>query len=94
MSKRWAMLLLTIEVVAAAGCQGTQFPTFGRGQPSSRVQRYQAQQFDPYPEVDISNNSNKVDGVRPRDFVNPPAEPTRGRWWQFGQQRYSPDAGQ
>ncbi|HEY5314751.1 MAG TPA: hypothetical protein VIK18_19610 [Pirellulales bacterium] len=94
MSRRWAKLLLTIGFAAAAGCQGTQFPTFGRGEGSSRFQRYRAQQFDPYPEVDISNNSNGVDGVRPRDFVNPPAEPTRGRWWQFGQQRYSPDAGQ
>ncbi|HWC88607.1 MAG TPA: hypothetical protein VG433_03110 [Pirellulales bacterium] len=93
MSRHWAKLLLTMGFAVAAGCQGTQFPRFGR-QPPSRVQRYQAQQFDPYPEVDISNNSNKVDGIRPRDFVDPPAEATRGRWWQFGQQRYSPDAGQ
>lgn len=94
MSKRWASWLAVVLLLGAAGCQGTQFPTFGRGQGSSRWQRYRAQQFDPYPETDISNNSTKVDGMRPRDFVNPPPEPTRARWWQFGAQRYNPDAGQ
>lgn len=94
MSKRWAMLLVTFAAAALSGCQSTKFPTFGRGQGSSRYQRYEAQRFDPYPDTDISNNSIKTDGMRPRDFVDPPAEPTRARWWQFGRYRWSPDAGQ
>jgi hypothetical protein len=93
MSKRWA-IVLGLVFAASAGCQGTQFPTLFGWQGTSRWQRYRAQQFDPYSEVDISNNSNKVDGIRPRDFVDPPPEATRGRWWQFGQQHYSPNAGQ
>ncbi|HEX4150120.1 MAG TPA: hypothetical protein VHY20_14070 [Pirellulales bacterium] len=93
MSKLWAIVLMMVLAVST-GCQGTKFPTLFGWQGTSKQQRYQAQQFDPYSEVDISNNSNKVDGLRPRDFVNPPPEATRGRWWQFGSQHYSPDAGQ
>ena len=44
-------------------------------------QERQIQRFDPYPDNDIGP---EMEGVRPRDFAVPIAEPARARWLRGG----------
>jgi hypothetical protein len=67
----------------ACGCRGTSFNPFSPG--PTEYQQRRAQHFDPY----IDNIAGpEVPDARPRDYMNPPPEATRARWFEFGSQRY------
>lgn len=63
-------------VMSSFGCRGTDTaPILAPG--TTKVQRERAQVFDPYPQTAVGPD---VDGGRPREYMQPPAEPTRARW--------------
>lgn len=66
------------------GCRGQgRPPLFSPG--PAQYQRQQAHHFDPYPDNEMGP---AMADVRPRDFQKPSAEPTRGRWAEWGWPRF------
>jgi hypothetical protein len=64
-------------LVAVCGCCHTEFPSWSH--PGSEdVQVRRALRYDPYPQVE---NGPATAGVRPREFDQPPPEPSRSRWF-------------
>ena len=86
---RTCILLLAIGVLGAGGCG------IGNGQLRDRVfrpgpfqyQQQQAVRFDPYSEQDTYLGPRDTT-TRPRDYYKPNAEPTRGRWLDWGAPRF------
>ncbi|MGQ9575161.1 MAG: hypothetical protein ACUVUC_07575 [Thermoguttaceae bacterium] len=69
-------ILLVAALGAVGGCAGLKGPSWLHPGPAAYQQR-QAERFDPYPDNQIAP---EVVGGRPREFLNPPAEPQRARW--------------
>lgn len=85
---RTSMLLFAAIALATAGCgigQGQLRQQIFRPGPA-QYQQQRAVKFDPFNEqnyVGTPDNSS-----RPRDYYQPNAEPTRGRWPDWGAPRY------
>ena len=63
-------------LVAVCGCCHTEFPCWSH--PGSEdVQVHRAKRYDPYPEID---EAPVAAGTRPREYDQPPPEPSRSRW--------------
>ena len=73
MRKRCLVVLAILLGGAAAGCRGTAPPNWFHPGPAE-YQQSQAQQFDPYPEID---SGPTVLGARPLEYDKPPAEVLR-----------------
>ncbi|MBI2826932.1 MAG: hypothetical protein HYX69_19830 [Planctomycetia bacterium] len=74
----WAALVCsTLPATVAAARPPGRFFLFNP--PPIAVQRADAQRFDPYPLPDVGPGTY-ADGFRPRGFLEPPPEATRGRW--------------
>ncbi len=67
---------ILVVLLSATGCAGVSGPNWFNPGPA-QFQQAQANRFDPYPEDDLGP---ELVGVRPRDFQEPRAEPTRARW--------------
>lgn len=86
---RARLLLVALIALGTAGCG------IGQGQLARRVfrpgptqyQQQQAVRFDPYSEQD-SYLGPRDSTTRPRDYIKPNAEPTRGRWDTWGAPRF------
>jgi hypothetical protein len=71
-----------ILLVVLCGCCHTELPCWSH--PGSEdVQVHRALRYDPYPETDVGPAG---DGVRPREYDQPPPEPSRARWQLNGWQ--------
>ncbi len=62
--------------VAICGCCRTAMPSWSHPG-TADAQRCRALRYDPYPE---NEPGPAVVGVRPREFDQPPPEPSRARW--------------
>ena len=80
MNRMWTlpcvMLLMCTVAMAVGGCAGLKGPNWFHPGPAPYQQK-QAERFDPYPDNQIAP---AVVGGRPREFLNPVAEPERARW--------------
>ena len=77
MHKMMALAARLLLLVASGGCCHTEFPCWSH--PGSEdVQLRRAVRYDPYPEIEDGPTNA---GVRPREFDQPPPEPSRSRWF-------------
>jgi hypothetical protein len=74
MIARSAILLLASIAFLAAGCAGYHPRLWSPGRIDQ--QRLRATIHDPYPDPDLAP---KIDGGRPREYINPLPEPVRNR---------------
>jgi hypothetical protein len=80
--KRLSLLALGLLLLGVLGCsekgmQKTGMPSLAHPR-SAEVQQKRALRYDPYPETEPGGAN--MAGTRPRDYMYPPAEPTRARW--------------
>jgi hypothetical protein len=76
MSKRWLPAAGLMILCTLAGCKTTATPDLEHPR-SATVQQKRALRYDPYPENNVGTN---MSDVRPREYQNPPAEPSQARW--------------
>ena len=81
MNARCIVLLLVIAASLTTGCAGYHPRLWSPG--NVQQQRLRATIHDPYPDPDLGP---KIDGGRPRDYLEPLPEPVRNRlfvdsWW-------------
>ncbi len=84
---RTSVLLFATIALATTGCgigQGQLWQQIFRPGPA-QYQQQRAVKFDPYDEQIVGTRDNSS---RPRDYYQPNAEPTRGRWREWGAPRY------
>lgn len=70
-----AAALLMLSAVGVAGCQLEPPAVLNPG--SLEYQRARANRYDPFPDPQAGPSDA---GMRPREFANPPPEPSRSRW--------------
>ena len=83
------LVLVALFATAAPGCG------IGQGQLRNQVfrpgpaqyQQQQAVRFDPYSEQETYTGP-RDSSARPRDYIKPNPEPTRGRWDTWGLPRF------
>jgi hypothetical protein len=86
---RARILVFAVVALTAAGCG------IGQGQLRDQIfrpgpfayQQQRAVRFDPYSEQDTYTGP-RDSTTRPRDYYKPNPEPTRGRWFDWGAQRF------
>ena len=72
-----------LAIAALPGCASLDKPDWLEPGPA-RYQQRKAVRFDPYLQNDINASTLRLplmDGARPRDFLEPPPEVRRSRWW-------------
>jgi hypothetical protein len=74
MTRRW--LAAALMIFALAGCKFTDMPDLAHPR-SATIQQKRALRYDPLPE---SNAVTDMSTVRPREYQNPPADPSQARW--------------
>jgi hypothetical protein len=79
--RRSKLFLLAITGIASLGCQSTKMPRLVGPAPIG-VQRQNAQDFDPYVQVDQGWSNTNTD-IRPRDFTAPRSETVRAQQSPF-----------
>lgn len=76
MDRILSLTLVSVSMLAMAGCAGVEPPNWFNPGPS-RYQQLKAQQIDPYPDTDMAP---EMVGVRPRDYQQPRSEPVKAQW--------------
>jgi hypothetical protein len=62
---------------ALSGCKSVTPPSLDHPR-SADIQQKRALRYDPYPETGIGTD---ISTVRPRNYQDPPAEPSQSRWY-------------
>ncbi len=76
MRGRWMLAVGVAILGTLAGCKSVAPPSLDHPR-SAAVQQKRALRYDPYPE---NINGTDMSTVRPREYQDPPAEPSQARW--------------